>query len=128
MIIKIEGNTLKITREKSDPKVKKSQWCLDTLSPILYALAKRLNAAGCDLIKKRMAKDGHMVDDLQHYLRARKPTSKGPHVYITDNDWNIRDIAKDYNACNEVELFIHFDVFDRQPNCEKEVAKLAKRL
>jgi hypothetical protein len=128
MLLKINGNNLEVTREKSDPKVKQSGWCVDTLSSVLYTVAKYFNGAGCDLIKKRMAKDGHLVDDLQHYLRTRKATSKGPHIYITDPNWNIRDIAKDYNACLPVDLQIHFDVFDRQSNCEKELAKVAKRL
>jgi hypothetical protein len=125
MLLKIDGCNLTVTREKSDPKVHRSDWNPDTLSSVLYTVAKYFNAAGCDLIKKRMAKDGHLVDDMQHYLRTRKPTSKGPHIYITDNDWNIRDIAVDYNACQPVDLAIHFDVFERQPDCEKQLEKVA---
>jgi hypothetical protein len=128
MLLKINGNNLEVTREKTDPKVKASQWNPDTLSSVLYRIAKYFNAAGCDLIKKRMAKDGHLVDDMQHYLRTRKATSKGPHIYITDNLWNIRDIAEDYNACKPVQLEITFDVYSRQPDCKKELAKVAKRL
>jgi hypothetical protein len=37
-----------------------------------HDLKKAMQAMGFDVIKKLMYKDGHMVDDNQHYLRDRK--------------------------------------------------------
>jgi hypothetical protein len=40
-------------------------------SAFLYALKKNLIDMGYDVIKKRMWKDGHLVDDTQQYIRTR---------------------------------------------------------
>ena len=42
-------------------------------SLLLYHVKKILNSQGYDFIKKRMWRDGHLVDDMQQYLRERKP-------------------------------------------------------
>lgn len=45
-------------------------------SNLLYAVKNELNTQGYDFIKKRMWRDGHMMDDLQQYLRERDTRGK----------------------------------------------------
>ena len=60
-------------------------------SHFLHHLKLHLNEHhGMDLIKKRMAKDGHTVDDFQQYLRSRKRTAK-PCEAIYSGFWAIED-------------------------------------
>ena len=67
-------------------------------SNLLYAIKKKLNSQGFDLIKKRMWKDGHMVDDIQQYLRTRKPSGfPETDIYIFNGFWAIEGAEKMYN-------------------------------
>jgi len=128
MKLSISGNTLTVTREPGDPMFRRSGWCPDAGSQLLYHVKRLLNKAGCDLIKKRMARDGHLVDDMQQYLRTRKATSKGPHIYVSDNMWSIRCSAEEFNKEGATTLMLAFDVFSKQPDCESWLAEVAARL
>lgn len=67
-------------------------------SNLLYAIKIKLNKLGFDLIKKRMHKDGHLVDDLQQYLRTRKPTGNPEtEIYLYNDHWAINGLEEDYN-------------------------------
>ena len=67
-------------------------------SALLYAIKKQLNAQGYDLIKKRMCKDGHLVDDMQQYLRTRKPSGEfDKDIFISNPRWAIEGAEVDYN-------------------------------
>ncbi len=67
-------------------------------SALLYAVKKLLNLQGYDLIKKRMWKDGHLVDDMQQYLRTRKPSGEfEKDIYIYNRLWAIEGAEVDYN-------------------------------
>ena len=57
-----EYRDIVITKEKGDPKYRDGGYA-DGESTLLYNLKKHLNKMGYDLIKKRMHKDGHLVDD-----------------------------------------------------------------
>ena len=53
-------------------------------------------------VKKRMYKDGHMVDELQQYLRTMKPfidseTKKKYMLGVYNRHWAIAGIEKDWN-------------------------------
>lgn len=99
--------TITVEREAGDPKFYKgSGWTgargevtSDVAeSRFLYWLKNILNEKyGFDLIKKRMWRDGHLVDDMQQYLRTRKPTSKGPKVMIWNSHWAITGLDQDFN-------------------------------
>ena len=81
-------------------------------SNLFYAIKKYLNARGYDLIKKRMHKDGHMVDVMQQYIRTRKPTGDPEKdIYILNGMWAIDGAEVDYNA-GSVILQLHTDVFE----------------
>ena len=65
-------------------------------SAFLHTLKKELNKQGYDFIKKRMWKDGHMMDEIQQYLRERK-TVKGRMLCIFNTFWMIRGANEDFN-------------------------------
>jgi hypothetical protein len=67
---KINGKVM-VEKEKGDPNFKRSGWG-DAESTFLYHVKQELQKQGYDCIKKRMWKDGHLVDDTQQYIRDRK--------------------------------------------------------
>ena len=86
-----------IRRDESDPKFK-------TDSQLLYHLAKTLNRIEKPTyrhqwIKVRMAKDGHLVDDLQHYVVTRDRE-----FAIYQLDYAIRDSYQAFNRGDDVTL------------------------
>jgi hypothetical protein len=82
-------------------------------SRLLYHIKKILNAQGYDLIKKRMWKDGHLMDDMQQYLRTRKKSGDPKKdIYIWNGCWAIQG-ANDYlNRDGHVILRVLTDVFN----------------
>lgn len=64
-----------VTREDGDPKFYGEKNAAGE-SRFLYHLKAELKKQGIDCIKKRMWKDGHMVDQMQQYLRERNPKKK----------------------------------------------------
>ena len=111
MKIAIDKHTCKVQREKGDKgfygRPSDTNWGSGE-STLLHHIKVKLNADGHDFIKKRMWKDGHFVDDIKQYLRARNPAKlKMGDIYcIYDNQWNLRNSAEDYNAYDEVLLRI----------------------
>ncbi len=80
-------------------------------SNLFHAIKKHLNAKGFDLIKKRMHKDGHMVSELQQYIRTRKTTGNpDKDIYIYNGSWAIEGAEIAYNA-GSVRLELITDVF-----------------
>ena len=72
---------------------------------------------GYDLIKKHMCQDGHLVDDMQQYLRTRSPKSQGPHVAIYNDHWAICGAEEDFNS-GRVCLAIERDIFGEEQDHE----------
>lgn len=106
MKLKIQGNTLKVTREKGDPSCRRSEWG-SAESRLLYHIQQKLNAQGYDLIKKRMWKDGHLVDEDKLYLRSRKFTKNHSHnIAIMNGNFAIYDAGEVFTKEGEVELMI----------------------
>jgi hypothetical protein len=108
MKLSFDGNTLNVKREDNDPKYYGN---VSGESNLLHAIKKELNQRGYDLIKKRMWKDGHLVDDLQQYLRTRKKGSGKADIYIYSVFWAIRGANEDFNK-GEVSLNVDYNVFD----------------
>jgi len=96
MKVQICKNSVVVTREKGDPMFYGTQRAAGE-SRLLYHLRDWLNAHGHDFIKKPMWKDGHMVDEMQQYLRTRSPKSKGLHAMIYNSSWAIRGANDDWN-------------------------------
>ena len=74
MKVKLLENSCVVTKEAADKKYYGSNWS-DVESTFLHHVKQELIKQGFDVIKKRMWKDGHMVDDTQQYIRTRKPGS-----------------------------------------------------
>jgi len=71
MKVELKENICIVTKEKGDKSFHSTQWA-SAESTFLYHVKKELERQGIELIKKRMWKDGHLVDDEQQYLRTRK--------------------------------------------------------
>lgn len=98
MKAEFQGGSCVVTKEKGDPRFKDE-------SHFLHHLKKLLNSpagGAMDLIKKRMWKDGHLVDDLQQYLRSRKIRPGA--VAIWSSFWSIEDASARFNRNGEVTL------------------------
>ena len=112
MKVTIEGNLCLVQREKGDKAFYGEPILANGMpnawgggeSNLLHHMKLNLNTQGYDFIKKRMHKDGHLVDDLQQYLRARNPKKlKDGEVFcISDGSWATRSSAEDYNTYEEV--------------------------
>ncbi len=110
MLIEFHKSCIEVFREKGD----KGYYGVKNAageSNLFYAIKKHLNARGYDLIKKRMHKDGHMVADMQQYIRTRKPTGDPEKdIYIINGMWAIEGAEIMYNA-GSVVLQLHTDIF-----------------
>ena len=104
MQIQINNHKCVVTREPGDPKFYGVRNAAGE-SRLLYAVKQELNRRGYDLIKKRMHKDGHMVDDMQQYLRSRK--LKPGAIAIYNPSFLIRGAEEDYNHSGTVTLSVH---------------------
>ena len=111
MKVKIEGNVCTVIREAGDPK------CYGVVnavgeSKLLYHVKKELNKQGYDLIKKCMHKDGHMVDDLQQYLRARKDTGNpAMDISIHNDNWSVEGADVPFMKDGYVNLTVTRNIF-----------------
>lgn len=103
------GNVLTATREPDDPKYYGTVNAKGE-SNLLYAVKEHLNALGCDLIKKRMCKDGHLVDECQQYVRTREG-AKGLHIALYNTHWAIDGLNDRWNENGEVSIGIVFNYF-----------------
>ena len=66
---------------------------------LLYHIKQALQGMGHDVIKKRMWKDGHLVDDSQGYIRTRNTDPrKGPAWCLHFDAYALRFLFEDYNT------------------------------
>ncbi len=91
-------NRVKLIRESGDRALRNE-------SDLFYQLRNLLLAEGEDVIKKEMAKDGHMVSDGIYYVRSRKIGRPGAFA-IWDANYQIRDSREDFNSEGEVTLVL----------------------
>lgn len=97
MKIEFHKTYIEVFREKGDKAFYGIQNAAGE-SALLYAIKKLLNSQGYDLIKKRMHKDGHLVDEMQQYLRTRKPSGDPTKdIYLYNGMWAIEGAEKMYN-------------------------------
>ena len=112
MKLEMREHSLVVTREPGDPR------CSGLVnargeSRLLYHIKKQLNAQGYDLIKKHCCKDGHLMDDLQQYLRTRKPSGDpSKDIYIYNSMWTIEGAEVELNNTGSVILTVMRDVFN----------------
>jgi hypothetical protein len=106
----LQKHTCRVERQKGDPRFHSSNWALAE-STFLYHVLKELKKQGYDVIKKRMWKDGHMVDDTQQYIRTRKWTTweaKGEFA-IYNLCYATYDAGERFNEAGEVYLGVLTD-------------------
>lgn len=109
MNIKVDSSYVTFVREDSDPKFYGAQQAKGE-SGLFHWLKQQIAMKHHDLplnfpkdwIKKRMWKDGHMVSELQQYLRTRKPISIAEdgtllHLCMYNGHWAIRGAEEDWN-------------------------------
>lgn len=87
-----------VRKEKGDPVFYSTEWALAE-STFLHRVKKELIKQGYDCIKKRMWKDGHLVDDNQQYIRDRKGE-----WCIYNDAWAIFDAGERFNQTQMVIL------------------------
>ena len=110
--------TLDIYREPGDPKFRGGEWGSGE-SRLLYHIKNQIinnqvinwGDFPTNFIKKRMWKDGHLVDSDQLYLRSRKlyrVDEDGDKIYLAIHNafWAIRSINDDFNKDGECSLYI----------------------
>ncbi len=115
MRIKFDKRTVSFLREDNDPKFYGVAFARGE-SQFFHWIKKVLKKGHPDIpeyfprnfIKKRMWKDGHMVDCMQQYLRTNKPvvkTGQGDKLYIClyNPNWSISGAEKNWNE-GEVSL------------------------
>ena len=122
MKIKLNNFSFTFIREKGDPKFY-GRGGGKGESNFLHYIKTELNKKGFNLIKKRMWKDGHLVDDLQQYLRVANKKSKAPHIQLYNNTWALSGLEEHWNK-GEVNVYVDFDIYGVQPDCKEMVAKL----
>ncbi len=109
MRIKVSRTSIEFVRETGDPKFYGAREAKGE-SNLFHWLRKQLAKRHPDLpsgfptgwIKKRMWKDGHMVDSMQQYLRTRKPVGKaedGTPLYLClhNAQWAVKGAEVDWN-------------------------------
>lgn len=97
--LKWSETSLTVIREEGDPKFYGTANAKGE-SNFLHYLKGILNSQGHDLIKKRMWKDGHLVSDLQQYLRVRSKAAikKGaPNIALYNDHFAINGLNDDWN-------------------------------
>ena len=94
MIAKFNGNQLVVKKLIEDKRFHKE-------STVWYHIKEELNKQGYDFIKKEMAKDGHMVDDGEYYIRSRDKS-----IRIYQNNYATESIVDKYNSCKAFHLTV----------------------
>jgi len=96
--ITIGETYITVKREEGDPKFYGVREAKGE-SNFLYWLKGILNKEpyNLDLIKKRMWKDGHLVDEYQQYLRTRNIRKGKPCMAIYNSGFMIRGIEEAWN-------------------------------
>ena len=89
----------------------------DSSRNILYHLKRELQARGINVVKKLMWKDGHMVNDREHYLKVpiKAATKDQPHIWVYDPNYAIRDLDTTWKESGIVFLPIGYDIYCKQP-------------
>jgi len=104
MRVQLDDNGLTVTREDGDIRFSGVQNGAGE-SRLLHHVKLALNAQGFDFIKKRMWKDGHMMDDLQQYLRERNATD-GMQLAIYNGRWQIEGAEEILNRTGSVRFIV----------------------
>jgi hypothetical protein len=100
--LNFDDNFCKVVADGNDPVFKRGGWS-DAESTLLHHVKIELIKQGYDVIKKRMWRDGHMVDENQQYIRTR---DKKKGFYIYNANYNFFDAGEYFNDYNEIHLIL----------------------
>ena len=103
MKVLVSDTIIKVQKEEADKKFYNE-------SVFLHALKKELISQGYDVIKKRMWKDGHLVDDAQQYIRARDGS-----WCVYNDHYAVCDLSDDFEKYGNVVLD-KVNLLDKQAN------------
>jgi len=90
MKLTFKENSLEVEREKGDKKYYGQS--ANGESTFLHAVKLEMAKHGYRIVKKRMYKDGHLVDDAQQYLK----TKDGKICWYNDH-WAISGLNENFN-------------------------------
>jgi len=96
MKVQLENNRCKITKEAGDKRY--THGYAPPESGLLYDIRKALQAQGYDVLKKRMWRDGHLVDKSQQYIRTRKYYSNPNGFCVYNSMYAIWDAGEKFNS------------------------------
>lgn len=105
MKVELGEHSCTVTREPGDPRIAGGPLNAAGESRLLYHVKLALNSQGYDFVKKRMWKDGHMVADLQQYLRERNQR-RARVLAIYNGSWQIEGADEIYNHAGSVTLTV----------------------
>ena len=111
MIVKfdLENRTIEVIKERGDKRHKRGYALPE--SGFLYDVMKELKKQGYDVIKKRMAKDGHMVDGTQQYIRTLKymivPDDTPEEFCIYSRVYALVDLGEEYNKMKAGDVMLN---------------------
>lgn len=94
--LNLKKNTCEVIKEKGDPHFSSSNWA-EAESTFLYHVLQNLKKQGYDLIKKRMWKDGHLVDETQQYLRTRSWRGEEGEFCLYNHAYALCDLGLEFN-------------------------------
>ena len=93
--LNLAKNFIAVVKGPNDKKFNKSDWA-DAESKFLYNVKKELINQGYNVIKKRMWKDGCLVDDSQQWIRIRD--FNNPNWFaIFNNQYALKDLGIEFN-------------------------------
>lgn len=101
--LNFKNNVCRVIKESGDPYFKNSGWTLSE-SIFLYHVKAELIKQGYDVIKKRMWRDGHLVDETQQYIRTRSGLSKLNDFAIYNSQYSLWDAGIEFNHNGKVDL------------------------
>jgi hypothetical protein len=102
MKVTLTQNSCVVEKESGDPHFSNGGYA-NAESTFLYHVKQELIKQGFDVIKKRMWKDGHMVDEHQQYIRTRHWGGDNDFC-ISNLNWAIRDAGQTFNEYGMVIL------------------------
>jgi len=112
MHFRFEGNSLIVSRGAGKK--------IYSESAFFHKLKLELIKVGFDVIKKEMAKDGHMVSEGIYYVRSRNMNKPGAFM-VWDGDYQIRAT---YTPYNEDDGWVRLSVEKPEPEPSKPRRKV----
>ena len=114
MQVTFDKSSMLVEKEHGDKNFYTTNWASGE-SVLLHCLKKMLNNCGFDLIKKRMWKDGHLVDAGQLYLRTRKPSGDpAKDIMLYNAHWQMRGLDEDWRQVGNCRLALVCNCFSKE--------------